>query len=190
MNYNIDKHLVEGLKSGSMRDFDRLYAIYADLLYGFVLNLTKSPSDAKDIVQETFLRIWQTRAKLSVGRSFKSYLYTIAHNLIIDAFRSKIESVVFEDYICSEAYQNHTGNVVEQVIDFDEFTRQLALAKEKLSGKQKEIFELSKEKEYSTEFIAQRLHISEKTVKNQLSLALKTLKSELLLSYLGFLLFL
>lgn len=174
MNYNIDKHLVEGLKPGSVRDFDRLYTIYADLLYGFVLNLTKSPSDTKDFAQETFLRIWQTRAKLSVERSFKSYFYTIAHNLIIDAFRSKIESVAFEDCICSEAYQNHTENVVEQVIDFDESTRQLALAKEKLSGKQKEIFELSKEKEYSAEFIAQRLHISEKTVKNQLSLALKS----------------
>lgn len=55
----------------------------------FVLNLTKSPDDAEDILQETFLRIWQTKENLSLETSFKSYLYTIAHNLIIDSFRKK-----------------------------------------------------------------------------------------------------
>ncbi|MDR1098627.1 MAG: RNA polymerase sigma factor, partial [Tannerella sp.] len=70
--------LIAGLKSGSYEDFDKLYAIYSDMLYGFVLNLTKSSSEAKDILQETFLRVWQTRTNISVEKSFKSYLYTIA----------------------------------------------------------------------------------------------------------------
>ena len=108
----VEKHLhidlIKKVKQGSYEDFTRLYFMYADLLYGFVLNLTKSPDDAEDILQETFLRIWQTKENLSLETSFKSYLYTIAHNLIIDSFRKKIDSVAFEVYIQSDAYQNYT----------------------------------------------------------------------------------
>ena len=79
----VEKHLhidlIKKVKQGSYEDFTRLYFMYADLLYGFVLNLTKSPDDAEDILQETFLRIWQTKENLSLETSFKSYLYTIAH---------------------------------------------------------------------------------------------------------------
>ena len=116
----VEKHLhidlIKKVKQGSYEDFTRLYFMYADLLYGFVLNLTKSPDDAEDILQETFLRIWQTKENLSLETSFKSYLYTIAHNLIIDSFRKKIDSVAFEVYIQSDAYQNYTENNTEKAI--------------------------------------------------------------------------
>jgi len=180
--------LIKGLKSGSYKDFDRLYTIYADMLYGFVLNLTKSSSEAKDILQETFLRIWQTREKLSEEMSFKSYLYTIARNLIIDSFRSQMRSVAFEEYIDSEAYQNYAEDTIEKDVDFDEFRKKFEKAKEKLTERQLEIFELSREQGLTIAEIGGQLQISEKTVKNQLSLAMKILREEL--SYYYFFLFL
>lgn len=190
MDITINTQLVQGLKSGSYSDFDKLYTIYADLLYWFVFNLTKSPSDAEDIVQETFLRVWQARERLSPDMSLKSYLYTIARNLIINSFRNKIESVAFEAYITSEAYQNHADNNIEQLINFDEFQMRLTAAKEKLTKNQKKIFELSREKQYSISLISKQLNLSEKTIKNQLSLALKVLRSELDYYYLFLLFFL
>lgn len=190
MNQDIHISLIRGLKAGSYQDFDKLYAIYADLLYGFVLNLTKSPSEAKDILQETFLRVWQTREQLSTNMSFKSYLYTIARNLIIDSFRKQVQSVAFEEYICSEAYQNYTENTIDKEINFDEFLKKLEQAKEKLTDKQRQIFELSREHGLSITDIANRLQLSEKTVKNQLSLALKVLRLELAHYYLFLFLFL
>lgn len=57
LNKDIHTQYIQGLKSGSYSDFNKLYSIYSDLLYGFVLHLTKSPSDAKDVLQETYLRI-------------------------------------------------------------------------------------------------------------------------------------
>jgi RNA polymerase sigma-70 factor (ECF subfamily) len=175
----IHTSLLKGLKSGSYEDFDKLYAIYSDLLYGFVLNLTKSSSDAQDILQETFLRIWQTRMKISEDRSFKSYLYTIARNLIVDSFRNRMKSVALEEYICSEAYQNHAENNVEKDLDFDEFVKMFEKAKGKLTGKQLHIFELSREQGLSLSVIADKLNISEKTVKNQLTLVMNILRKEL-----------
>lgn len=171
--------LVRGLKAGSHKDFNRLYELYADLLYGFVFNLTHSPSDAKDILQETFLRVWQSREQLSTEMSFKSYLYTIAHHLIIDSFRSKVQSVAFEEYIRSDAYQAFAENSVEQQVHFDEFCRRLEEAKGKLTERQRIVFELSREKGQSISAIAQQLDISEKTVKNQLTLSVKILRTAL-----------
>lgn len=187
----IEEHLyidlIKKVKSGSYEDFTRLYFNYADLLYGFVLNLTKSPVDAEDILQETFLKIWQTRENISLETSFKSYLYTIARNLIIDSFRKKINSVAFEVYIQSDIYQNYSENNIEDEIYFDEFLENFNEAKKKLSSRQLEIFELSRERGYSIKDIAEKLSISEKTVKNQLTFALKILRSELSFHYYFFL---
>ena len=164
---NLHVKLIKKIKQGSYEDFTRLYFIYAHLLYGFILKLTKDPNDAEDILQETFLRIWQTKENLSLEISFKSYLYTIAHNLIIDSFRKKIDSVEFEVYIQSDAYQNYTENDTENKVYFDEFLDKLNEAKKKLSSKQLAIFELSREKGCSIKDIAEKMAISEKIEKNQ-----------------------
>lgn len=178
MGENIHIKLVKGLKQGSYEDFDALYTLYADMLYSFILNLTKSPIETQDILQDTFMRIWQTRERINIELSFKTYLYTIARNLIIDSLRKQIDNVTFEEYICSEAFQQYSENNIERNISFDEFKEKLAKAKEKLTLRQKEIFELSREKGYSIQSIAETLQLSEKTVKNQLTLALKVIRSE------------
>ncbi len=171
--------LLEGLKNGSYQDFNELYELYSDLLYGFALSLIKSPSGAKDIVQETFLKLWKNRKDITFNTSFKSYLYTIAKNLFIDSLREKIENVDFRNFICSEAFLEYSENEVEKTLNFDEFLTLVDKAKNKLSHRQKEIFELSRERGLSIGKIALLLNISEKSVKNQLSLALHTLRDNL-----------
>ncbi|MDR1526000.1 MAG: RNA polymerase sigma-70 factor [Tannerella sp.] len=190
MHQEVHLSLIEGLKSGSYEDFDKLYTIYSDMLYRFVLNLTKSAQDAEDILQETFLRVWQTRAHLSVEKSFKSYIYTIARNLIMDSFRNRMKSVAFEEYICSEAYQSYTDDCVNKEVDFNEFMEKFEKAKKKLTHRQRQIFELSRERELSISAIAEKLNLSEKTVKNQLSLTMKVLREELSYYYLFLFIFL
>ena len=83
---SIHSDTIEKLKQGSYEAFDTLYNMYADSLYGFALLHTKSAVQAEDIVQETFLKLWNMRASLSVEGSFKSMLFTIARNHVIDVF--------------------------------------------------------------------------------------------------------
>ena len=179
MNLEIHTKLVKSLKSGSYEDFNKLYTIYVDMLYNFILGLIKSPTEAEDIVQETFLRIWQSRERINPDLSFKTYLYTIARNQTIDVLRKQVEYVTFEDYICSEAFQEHSENDVEKNISFDEFKDKVFRVKEKLTTRQKLVFEMSREKGYSISMIAKELQLSEKTIKNQLTLALKILREGL-----------
>ena len=176
---DIHSRLVEDLKNGSYNAFNKLYEIYADLLYGFALDLIKSPSEAKDILQETFTRIWINREKISTDYPFKAYLYKIARNLILNSFRKQMNSIAFENYICSEEYQKNADNNVEKEIYFDEFYKNLEKAKYELPERQRQIFELSREQGLSITQIADYLNLSEQTVKNQLSSALKTLRQKL-----------
>jgi RNA polymerase sigma-70 factor (ECF subfamily) len=93
--------------------------------------------------------------------------------------RSLINSPVFVDYI---DYMNEAAvseDTTTSTLEFDEFRRKLEAAKKSLSDTQLKVFELSKEWALSHAEIAGRLNLSEQTVKNQLSIALKILRKKL-----------
>ena len=155
----IHRNTIEKLKRGSYEAFDTLYDMYADSLYGFALLHTKSSVQAEDIVQETFLKLWNMRTSLSVEGSFKSMLFTIAKNHVIDVFRQQINRPDFEDYIRFCEDEHLLDNTSVEKIYYDDFIDKLAIAKQKLTPALSDI--------------------SEQTVKNHLSAALKILREEL-----------
>ncbi len=176
----MDKEQLKRLRLGSYRDFDALYKMYAGNLYGFVLGMTRSADLAGNIVQDTFIKVWINRELIDPDLSFKSYLFKISRNLIIDEFRKRLSEPLFEDYLnyCDEAVLS-TPTEIERKLDFDLFVEELNRAKEKLTSRQREIFEMSKEEGLTSSEIASKLGISEQTVYNQLSTALRLLKKEI-----------
>lgn len=180
LQQSIHSDIIKKLREGSYEAFDTLYNVYADSLYGFVLLHTKSVVQAEDIVQETFLKLWHMRSSLSVEGSFKSMLFTIAKNHVIDVFRQQINRADFEDYIAFCEDENLSDNTSVDKIYYDDFLEKLAIAKQKLTPAQRNIFELSREDGLSNAEIAHKAGLSEQTVKNHLSAALKVLRTELL----------
>lgn len=176
---SIHSDIIKRLRKGSYEAFDALYDLYADSLYGFVLLHTKSVTEAEDIMQDTFLKLWNMRSSVSDTGSFKTMLFTIARNRIIDAFRRQINRQNFEDYIqfCEE--EQLLDNTTEEKIYYEDFLDKLALAKNKLTTAQRRVFEMSREEGMSNKDIAAFSNVSEQTVKNQLSSALKVLREEL-----------
>jgi RNA polymerase sigma-70 factor (ECF subfamily) len=179
MEVDILKSYIKELRKGSHKAFNAIYDMYADKLYGFVFTHTKSREMANDIVQETFLKLWTMRETLSVEGSLQAMLFTMSHNKMIDMFRAQINKVEFEDYIEFSENVDLGDNAIEKKIYFDEFIKALKLCKSQLPHRQMEIFEMSREHGKSIEEIALGLHISEQTVKNQLTSATKTLRTEL-----------
>lgn len=176
---NLDSLYIKELKNDSHKAFNHLYDSYSDNLYGFVLLHTKSPLIAEEIVQDTFLKIWTMRHNLTIEGSFKSLLFTIAKNQIIDSFRRQINKTEFVNFIEYCENEKLTHNSVEADIYFEDFCEKLNIAKKILPEKQCLIFELSREKGLDTKTIATELGVSEQTVKNQLTTALKVLREKL-----------
>ena len=179
MEIDILKSYIIELRKGSHRAFNAIYDMYADKLFGFVFAHTKSREMANDLVQETFLKLWTMRESLSMEGSLLAMLFTISHNKMIDTFRAQINKVEFEDYIEFSENAELEDNAIEKKIYYDDFLKALKLCKNLLPNRQMEIFEMSRENGKSIEEIASELKISEQTVKNQLTSALKTLRAEL-----------
>lgn len=182
-----EKRLILSVKSGSEKAYRTLYEMWVSRLYQFVYQYVKSEETTDDVVQETFYRIWINREKLDAESSFKAYLFTIAYHLLLKELRRQLNNTSMEEFIeynlrfASEDYDNirTSGDEAEKQIDFDQFCKALKQAKEKLTPRQREIFELNKEQNLSVAEIAEQLCIKEQVVRNQLSTALKIIRTEL-----------
>lgn len=174
-----EKLLINDLREGSYKAFNLLYGKYHPRLYSFVFKTVKSNTLSADIVQETFIRIWESRQTINPEQSFKSFIFQIAHNQIINEYRRQINRPEMVDYIEFVNDSKLADISTLQQIDLDDFLLRLAKAKQHLSPRQKEIFELVREQGHSIKEVAERLGIVEQVVYNQLSLAVKTLKQHL-----------
>lgn len=176
----MDKQYIIGLQRGSYADFNKLYDLYADRLYGFAYNLTHSSEMAEEIVQEVFLKIWQMREHVSPEYSFRSFLFTIAKNKFLNDLRGQLTLLSYDEYVSQLDTTEKGENSTESSFNFNELNEQILQSKSKLSKRQKMIFEMSKEEGLSNQEIALELGISEQSVRNQLSSALKVLREELI----------
>ncbi len=145
--------------------------------------MLEDKEEARDVVQEIFISLWENRTKIFVKSNFAGFLYTIIRNRIFDKLsHKKVEFKYLES-------MKQFKSIEEEGTDDLLRTRQLQTIIEKeisfLPDKMREIFELSRKQHLSHKEIAQQLDVSEKTVKNQVNNALKILRTKLgMISYL------
>jgi RNA polymerase sigma-70 factor (ECF subfamily) len=71
--------------------FEEIYARYGKKIYGFLMRRLGQPDDCAELFQETFLRLHRGRSSYKPEMSFKTWLYTIANNLVRDNLRIKVK---------------------------------------------------------------------------------------------------
>jgi RNA polymerase sigma-70 factor (ECF subfamily) len=168
--------LVPELGKGNPSAFRQLYSVNGPRLYGFCKHFGLNPDDAREIVQETFIRIWEHRQELRPDTSFTSYLFTIARNLIYNSVR---RTAYWEKYLREASLQMPAGGPVSVPADERELQRLIGVAILQLPDKCRQIFWKSRYEGISNQQIADELAISKSTVENQLNKALKTIRKYL-----------
>lgn len=171
-----DKELVIQLKDGSVKAFDMIYQRYVRRLYAFCFPYLKSRQLTEEVVQDVFLNLWRYHDRIDPQRELSTLLYTVARRYRINAMRTVINEPVYEDYV---AYQNDLRHDDHSTLEYDDLCRRILHLAGKLPPTQKKVFMLSRFKHMSAEKIALELSLTEKTVHNQLSLALKALRQAL-----------
>lgn len=172
-----DKLLVLQLKNNDVEAFDALFQKYSEKLFRFSFSLLKNKEDAQEIVQEAFLRIWKKREKIDGAKSFKSFLFSISYNLVIDQLRLRLKDQEYRKFLVH--YFESDSFELTSELDYDKIVLQIRNAVQELPVKRKQIYTLSREVGLSHKEIATQLGISVKTVENQITLALKHLKTKL-----------
>ena len=115
--------LIQGLKNHSRKAFDEIYRIYAKRLFAYCKQYTKRTEDAEEIVQDVFVRLWNSRTIIRQEDSLRSLLFIMSKHSLINAYRANLNSLVYEDYV---DYQSEL--VVDDIankIEYDEFIREL-----------------------------------------------------------------
>lgn len=79
---DIEKSILLRLIKGDKLAFNHIFSTYNQKLYFFALGYLKSDKDAEEVVQETFLKIWERREHVNLELSFQAYLFKIAFNFI------------------------------------------------------------------------------------------------------------
>jgi RNA polymerase sigma-70 factor (ECF subfamily) len=181
-----DNGLVRLLKKGNVLAFDSLFQVYSPKLYGFALKYLKNETDAEELVQEVFVIVWENRQMLKSELSFKSYLFTIALNKIRKHFNQKATSLRYIETL------NYESEVTDSQLIHDNFEsvlQQINLIIEQMPQRRREIFVKSKLEGKSSKEIAVELDITTGTVDNQVSDALRFIRSQLKKENIALLLF-
>lgn len=77
-----------GFQRGNSEDFEKLVARYTTALYRFIYRIIKDEGESQDLVQETFLRVYQNSTQYNPEYPFKTWIYSIASHLAINVLKS------------------------------------------------------------------------------------------------------
>jgi RNA polymerase sigma-70 factor (ECF subfamily) len=168
--------LIREMKCGNEGAFDFFFKYYYPGLCVFAQRKINIPiDDAKNIVQDVFVKFWNDREKIDIKYSVRSYLFTSVKNKCLDFIKKSHYPDLRETFpenfsIGDEPYEIYVLSELQQL-----FNESL----QKLPDRCRTIFELSRFEMKKNIEIATMLKISEKAVEKQITRALKILKREL-----------
>jgi RNA polymerase sigma-70 factor (ECF subfamily) len=171
-----DIELVRALvNENSESAFCELYIRYCKKLQLFCLTFIKKQKEAEDIVHDVFETIWKNRQQINTEMSFSSYLYTITRNRMLNFLRHLQCDLKVKQKLQSSGYRS--ANTIEVQLLDNEYKVLLDKAVAQLPQLRQSIYWLSREECKSHKEIAQLLNISPYTVQENISLALKFIKT-------------
>jgi len=158
--------LLEKIKSGDREAFVTITRLYQRKVFVLAYSFFRNKEDALDIVQETFLRVYQKIDMFKKGRNFQNWLLQITKNLCIDYYRKRqnkkhhlnegtdISELNIRDPHASETHKSSDLN------------RILSICINRLSEKQRMVFVLKQYNQFEYREIAQILNVATGTVKS------------------------
>ena len=169
---------VEEIRRGNKLAFEEVYYKYHERFYFYVLKRTASEDLAEETVQMAYMKIWEKRAELSDAFPIEVQLARVARSYMIDVLRRKAAERKALDVVRQTADAVVAGDPVADKQLMEKVTETI----ESLPPECRKIYILSREGGLTYSQIAERLSISPKTVENQVSKALKTLRKAVALS--------
>ena len=179
-----EQDLLRRLREGDSDAFERIYKAYHYRLIGHLIRLLKSTDLAQEVVQDTFVALWDNRSKLQVENSIMPYLYRVASNKSFNLFRKAAHDQKYRAYLYpileagyeqieSRLFQKEQREILQNIID-------------KMPERQRQIFIRCKLDGKTYEEVAAELQLSIHTVHTQIKRANQLIK-ETLIQYPDFL---
>jgi len=171
---------IEKIKAGNEDEFRKLVDVHMDSIYATAMRITTDEDDARDIVQETFMKVWEKRKSIKENKSIRSYIMRIAINKCYDLIRKrksryKANRVDYTSVINEIADNNRP----DYKLDNEEVVSILKALVKGLSPKQRIAFTMVELEELSHDEIAEITGMSKTSIKSNLNHARKKMEKSL-----------
>jgi len=187
-----ERTLVAEAQAGNRAAFEELVHRYDRDVLRLALNLMKRPEDARDVYQEAFLKVYRNLHRFRFECSFYTWLYRVVTNVCLDHLRRRqarpedqapeVNSARPEEGITDffERQREHRPTLdPERQLFGKEIQARIATAMERLSPRERIVFELKHYQGLKLRAIGDALGTTEETVKNSLFRATRKLRSQL-----------
>jgi RNA polymerase sigma-70 factor (family 1) len=169
--------LLTQCSDGDTGAFHEIYNRYSAFVQAVIAARLDDADDAKDLVQDVFINLWGQRRQLNQIDDFKPYLYVLCRNQVITAYRKKNVRIKGETYLIERLSEIEHSAEDHRVAK--ELNSKIVSVVGQLPETMRNCYHLSKNEGKKNGEIAGLLNISEKTVRNNVSEALKRLKLNL-----------
>jgi RNA polymerase sigma-70 factor, ECF subfamily len=172
-----DQQHLSALKTGDITAFEMLFKSYYQPLCNYAYSFVQDRDEAEEIVQTTFLSVWEKRETLDIRTAFKPYIYAMVRNACLNVIKhEKIKQLHVDGEL---AVAERSVESVTRTVMAAELETKIQEAMEKLPEQCRLVFKLSRFEELKYAEIADQLNISVKTVENQMGKALKIMREQL-----------
>jgi len=169
-----DEELATCFREGDRHAFAEIFERYNDLLYAHAYNKLRNREEARDIVQDVFVRFWNKHAQIELKINLSGYLYVMVRNSIFSLMSHK---GVVNNYASSFNTFKCAGEAVtDHLVREKQLAAIIAAEIAALPPRMREVFELSRKENLTNKQIAERLGLSEFTVADQIKKALRVLR--------------
>jgi len=175
---NISDETIERCRCGDKTAFRAVVVAYQRMIFALSVRLLCDEEDAKDIVQETFIRVWLNIGKYDKQQSFKTWIYTIATRLCLDKLRQPVHTEPMpeeEEYFASYLSDDWTDRQLEN----KELISIIHTLVNQLSDKQRLVFTLIHLENMTSAEAAQVTGFSPEQIKSNLYVARKSIQEKL-----------
>ena len=177
-SFEEEKELIYLLKSKDLDGFRKIVEVYQEKLLKFILSRISNFSEAEDLLQESFFKIWKNADFFDEKKStLKTWVYSITKNTITDFLRKrKLNILSFGNLLKLQGKGKIDGSVFENEESLVKEERDLFEALKRLKGDEREIIHLRYFSELSIKEISEVLKMNENTVKTKIKRALEKMK--------------
>lgn len=176
--------IIKQLQDGNEKVFEQIVREYWPRMFKFALIYTQNNETSQELVQDTFLVLWNNRAILKDNTNLITYLMVVLRNKCLNLLeQTRIRQLYIEEIDDEIIYQRANLYVLQdeasQIVESEDLHKAIERALSKLPEKTREIFMLSRYDGLKNQQIAETKNISQKTVEYHISKALQILKEEL-----------
>lgn len=162
----------------SKAEFEKIFKNLFASLHSYAFTIIRGNTQAEDIVQNIFFKLWEKKNELFITTSIKAYLYNAVHNESLNYLKHLKVKRVHQTHVLSVANENSQTNFGKMATK--ELEEKITEAIQDLPPQCSTIFQLSRFENLKYREIADQLGLSVKTVENQMGKALKLMRMQLI----------